>query len=136
MNIWEQAAGYLVGAPVEVRSVDMSGAKIGSACLVGDQRVIELRSDLNNDDKLDTFLHECAHHKYHKIPQRPTPERRAELQSYWNIPEVRAGYEDDQKEIRADAFAEVHREWIDEATWPHAMDLEFKLKVWLESTTR
>lgn len=55
MNIWEQAAEYLVKAPVEVRVVEQFRDFMGEAYLKGDTRRIDLSPDLNNDQRLDVF---------------------------------------------------------------------------------
>ena len=102
----------------------------------GSRRVIELSPDLDNNDKLNCFLHEVGHHRYHDLPQKPEPEEFEKIAGYLQTPGVTTAYKATDDELRADGFAFAAREWIDEVTWPHAMDLTLKLKVWLESTTR
>jgi len=135
MNVWEAAAFYLVGAPVRVREVKQLGSFRGLAFLEPTgQRVIELKPGQDNDDKLNTFLHEISHHRNDEA--QPIPDNFEQIAAYIERPENQVDYLTKRCEIRADVFAELMREQIDAATWPHAMDLEFKLRIWLQSTNR
>lgn len=76
-------------------------------------------------------MHEVAHHRNGDVREKPDPEEFERIAAY--VDKNRYEYATKESEIRADVFAELMREQIDRVTWPHAMDLEFKLKVWLRS---
>ena len=135
MSVWEAAAGYLVGAPVRVRTGVLPYNNRGLAYRDPDNvRVVELGRSLEGSQKMRYFLHELAHHAAGEAGgPRPSAKELREVAAEVASPEASVKYAAQPSEVKAEQISEVWREQIDKATWPGSRDLELKLARWLKS---
>lgn len=82
--LYSRVAPHLAGRPVilEWQTPLLPGAR-GLTLRSGDKALIQIDPDLDREQRLETFLHECAHARLHF-------DRLADKSDFENIPEVRA----------------------------------------------